>query len=94
MSDPIGGSYAAAVNDFHNARRQGALQEIVARLWGRPNTLLAYEDVRRSLRLQGSFARGLQPEAATRSSVASRATAISHERFCRRIPRMLAVGRA
>lgn len=53
-------SYAAALQDFRNARQQGALQDIVARLRGRSNTLLNYEDVRRSLGLQGSFSRGLQ----------------------------------
>jgi len=60
MADSSLVSYAAALRDFRNARRQGALQDIVARLSGRPNTLLAYEDVRRRLHLQGSFARGLQ----------------------------------
>ena len=53
-------SYASAVLDFRNAQRQGVIQDIVARLRGRPSTLLAYEDVRRRLGLHGSFARGLR----------------------------------
>ncbi len=53
-------SFASAVHDFRSAQRQGVIQDIVARLRGRPSTLLAYEDVRRRLGLHGSFARGLR----------------------------------
>ncbi|MBC8449701.1 MAG: universal stress protein [Chloroflexi bacterium] len=43
-------SYVAAVNDFHQARRRVALEEIMARLTGRSADLLSYEEVRQKLR--------------------------------------------
>ena len=53
-------SYQAAVMDFQQARRTGALQEIVARLTGKSADLLSYEDVQQKLRLAGRSDRGLQ----------------------------------
>ncbi len=40
----------AALQDFRRARRQANLQEIIARLTGRPVELLSYEEVRQKLR--------------------------------------------
>ncbi|RME07358.1 MAG: universal stress protein, partial [Anaerolineae bacterium] len=44
------GFYLRAVEDFRRARRKAALQQILARLTGRPAELLSYDDVRRQLR--------------------------------------------
>lgn len=43
-------SLASAVEDFHRARLQGKLTDLVGRLTGRSTELLSYEDVRRQLR--------------------------------------------
>ena len=50
----------STVNDFQRAHRQAALQQIVARLRGKPIELLSYEQVAQQLRLTGRAARGLQ----------------------------------
>ena len=50
----------SAVADFHRARRQAALQAIVARLTGRSVELLSYDDVSKKLRPIGSADRGLR----------------------------------
>ena len=42
-------SYTSAVADFHRARRQATLQQILARLTGRSVDLLSYDEVRRKL---------------------------------------------
>ncbi len=50
----------SAVQDFRRARRQAALEAIMARLTGKSVGLLSYEDVRRKLKARGSIARGLR----------------------------------
>lgn len=50
----------AALNDFQNARQQAALQEILARLTGKSNQLLSYEEIARKLHLRERVERGLQ----------------------------------
>lgn len=50
----------SAVQDFHRARRQAALEEILARLRGRSVDLLPYDQVRYGLKGAGQQERGLQ----------------------------------
>ncbi len=52
--------YRAAVSDFHRARQQAALQEIVARPTGKSIELLSYDEVYRKLRPTGRADRGLR----------------------------------
>jgi len=60
MAERSGQSFLAAVHDFHRARRQAALEEVMARLTGRSADLLSYEDVRRKLKARGTTARELK----------------------------------
>ena len=53
-------SFSSAVQDFRRARRQAALQEIMARLTGKSAALLSYEDVHRKLKAKGATMRGLK----------------------------------
>lgn len=53
--------FQAALNDFQKARLQGSLQEVVARLWGKPATLLSYEKVARQLQVTNRAASGARP---------------------------------
>lgn len=53
-------NFYVALNDFRQARRRAALQQILARLTGRSAELLAYEDVRKKLRATNTVPRGLQ----------------------------------
>jgi nucleotide-binding universal stress UspA family protein len=46
-----------AVQDFRRARRQAALERIMARLTGKSADLLSYEDVRQKLRVKSSAAK-------------------------------------
>ena len=46
----MGETLASAVEDFHRARLQAKLSDLVGRLTGRSTELLSYEDVRRQLR--------------------------------------------
>lgn len=57
-SDPI--RTQAAIHDFQDARQRAAIQEILARLTGRSNQLLSYEDVAEKLKLRARTERGLQ----------------------------------
>jgi nucleotide-binding universal stress UspA family protein len=52
-------TYTSALEDFQKARRQAALQEVVARLTGRPASLLSYQEVYRQLKLAGRAERGV-----------------------------------
>ncbi|MBF8285318.1 MAG: UspA domain protein [Anaerolineales bacterium] len=52
--------FRSALADFHQARRQAALQEIIARLQGKSTELLSYEEVYRKLRAAGRAERGLR----------------------------------
>ena len=49
-----------AVHDFQEARQRAALQEILARLTGKSNQLLSYEDVAEKLKLRARIERGVQ----------------------------------
>jgi nucleotide-binding universal stress UspA family protein len=59
------------VDDFRRARRQAALQSVMARLTGHSTELLSFDDVRDKLQLRSSSHRGLQeiPVAAIVGSV-------------------------
>jgi nucleotide-binding universal stress UspA family protein len=59
MSDHTPADYISAIADFHRARQQAVLEEIVARLTGAPVELLDYEEVRRKLKAQTVIERGL-----------------------------------
>jgi nucleotide-binding universal stress UspA family protein len=52
--------FATAVQDFQRARSQAALQELLARLTGKPTELLSYEEVRQMIRASGVVSRSLQ----------------------------------
>lgn len=51
---------ASAAQDFHRARRQAAIRDIIARLKGEAVGLLSYEDVRSKLKAHVGVARGLR----------------------------------
>lgn len=51
---------ASAVQDFRAARRKAALQDIVARLTGKPGDLLSYDEVVHLLKTETTARRGLQ----------------------------------
>ena len=59
MSDYIE-SYRSAREDFRHARREAAIQGIVARFTGKSTELLSYEEVSQKLRAVGSADRGLK----------------------------------
>lgn len=52
--------YQAALDDFHQARRQAALQQLLARFTGEQTELLSYEDIRKKLKVTNLRERGLQ----------------------------------
>lgn len=52
--------YQAAVQDFREARQHVALQEVLARLTGKSNELLSFEEVAQKLRLAARTERGVQ----------------------------------
>lgn len=52
--------FTSALSDFHRARNQAQLRQLMARLSGAPVQLLSYDEVRQALRLQGGIERGLQ----------------------------------
>lgn len=51
-------SLGAAIGDFHDARTQAALQEVVARFTGRSASLFSFEEVAEKLRVTGRAGRG------------------------------------
>lgn len=52
--------YLSAIEDFHNARRRAALEQLLARLRGQSSTLLSYEEVRRIVGERSRVERGLR----------------------------------
>lgn len=52
--------YRSAVDDFHAAHQKATLEELLARLQGRSNTLLSFEEVAQKLKLQARAQRGVQ----------------------------------
>ena len=51
---------ARSIADFNAARTKAVFRELLALLTGRPNKLLAYDEVREKLRLGGPIYRGVQ----------------------------------
>jgi nucleotide-binding universal stress UspA family protein len=52
--------YQLALQDFQSAHLRGKLQGVLARITGRSNELLSYEDVATKLKLQGRSDKGIQ----------------------------------
>ena len=57
---PRGHALYSAKEDFHRARRQATLEQVMNRLRGEPTTLLPFEPVKRRLKGRGEIERGLQ----------------------------------
>ncbi|HLO15441.1 MAG TPA: universal stress protein [Anaerolineales bacterium] len=53
-------NYQLAIQDFQSAHLRGKLQGVLARITGRSNELLSYEDIARKLKLQGRSDKGIQ----------------------------------
>ena len=53
-------NYHLAVQDFQSAHLRGKLQGVLARITGRSNELLSYEEVAEKLKLQGRSDKGVQ----------------------------------
>ena len=51
--------YLKAIEDFRQARRKAALEQVLARLTGRSDQLLSYEEVQRQVGAYGKIERGL-----------------------------------
>lgn len=52
--------YQSALDDFHQARRQAAMQQLLARFTGESTELLSYDDIRKKLKVTNLRERGLQ----------------------------------
>jgi len=52
--------FQMAIRDFQSARQRAAVQEILARVTGRSNQLLSYDDVAEKLKLRARTERGIQ----------------------------------
>jgi len=52
--------FQMAIQDFQSARQRAAVQEILARVTGKSNQLLSYEDVAEKLKLKARTERGVQ----------------------------------
>ena len=53
-------NYHLAVQDFHSAHLRGKLQGVLARITGKSNELLSYEEIADKLKLQGRSDKGIQ----------------------------------
>lgn len=53
-------NYHIAVQDFQSAHLRGKLQGVLARITGRSNELLSYDEIAQKLRLQGRSDKGIQ----------------------------------
>src|SRR5688572_248753 len=60
MSNDAPLSVAAAIEDFHRARRRAALSGLFTQLTGRSNELLSYDDVVAKLRFESASQRRLE----------------------------------
>lgn len=58
MQSPI--SIQQALDDFRQARQSAVIEEILGRFTGKETQLLPYDEVRQTLRIQGSLMRGVQ----------------------------------
>ena len=55
-----GPNYHIAVSDFQSAHLRAKLQGVLARITGKSNELLSYEEIADKLKLQGRSDKGLQ----------------------------------
>ncbi len=53
-------NFQSAIEDFRSARQRASIQEVIARITGRSNQLLSYDDVAQKLRLRGRTERGIR----------------------------------
>src|SRR5258706_16319071 len=53
-------NYESAIHDFSDARAKASMQEVLARLTGRANELLSYEEVAEKLKLNVRNERGVK----------------------------------
>ena len=53
-------NYQSALQDFNEAHRKASLQEALARLTGKSNELLSYDEVAQKLKLRARADRGFQ----------------------------------
>jgi len=60
MSEENPLNYEIAIQDFKRARKQAAVQQLLAQLTGRSNELLAYDDVYKQLGGAGAIERGIR----------------------------------
>ncbi len=60
MREPILSNHEIAVREFQRARREAAVQQVLARLRGESDALLRYDEVRQQLRAGRSVKLGLQ----------------------------------
>lgn len=60
MLEATRGNYARAVQDFKRARREASMQQLVSRMRGESNELLAYDVVVDGLQIVNTVQRGLQ----------------------------------
>ena len=61
MSELSKFNYQLAIRDFQRARKEAAMQQVLARVQGKSSDLLCYDDIRRHLRATGKpIERGLQ----------------------------------
>lgn len=60
MTEQTSTNYDIAVQDFQRARRMATIQQILARLQGKSDTLLCYNEIRRQLQAGSAVKRGLQ----------------------------------
>jgi nucleotide-binding universal stress UspA family protein len=54
------GDFTSALSDFHHARNQAQLKQLLSRLTGESTQLLSFDEVRQTLRLQGGIDRGIK----------------------------------
>jgi nucleotide-binding universal stress UspA family protein len=52
-------NYQSALQDFNEARLKASLQEVLARLTGKPNELLSYDEIAQKLKLRARADRGV-----------------------------------
>src|SRR5215203_332031 len=57
---PSNYKFQMAIQDFQSARQRAAIQEVLARVRGKSNQLLSYEDVAEKLKLRARTERGVQ----------------------------------
>ena len=70
-------NYQSALSDFNEARLKASLQEVLARLTGKPNELLSYDEVAQKLKLRARADRGVH-EIPVKAIIGKLSSNISH----------------